>query len=123
MPETTDLYFLLKNEKIDEFNTAVENLTDIPLQNLNLRFIDLQKTNLMFADLRGSYFSRSDLRGVNLSHAKLEGCSFHSAKVSGVYFPKNLSADEIHNSVLHGFRVRTSDEKPFNEGSLRGKSE
>lgn len=123
MSDSIDLYFLLKNEKIDEFNTAVENVTDVQLQNLNLRFIDLQNANLMYADLRGSYFSRSDLRGVNLSHAKLEGCSFHSAKISGVYFPKDLSADEIHNSVLHGLRVRTSDSEPFNEGVLRGKSE
>ena len=118
-----NLYFLLKNEKIDEFNTSVEGKADIPLQNLNLRFINLQHANLRYADLRGSYMSRADLRGVNLSNAKLEGSSFHSAKISGTYFPKNLAADEIKNSVVYGTRVRTSDEEPFNDGHLISKSE
>ena len=123
MADLDDLYFLLKNEKIDEFNSKVEGLQDIPLQNLNLRYVNLQHANLEYADLRGSYFSRSDLRGVNLSHAKIEGASFHSTKISGVYFPKNVLPEEIHISVMYGTRVRTTDLDVFNEGPLRGKSE
>ena len=123
MADLDNLYYLLKNEQIDEFNSKVDGLSLIPLQNLNLRFINLQKANLRYADLRGAYMSRSDLRGVNLTNALLEGSSFHSAKISGTYFPKNLSAEEIKNSVMYGTRVRTTDTDAFNDGHLIGKSE
>ncbi len=49
--------------------------------------------------------------------ANLEGASMHMARVSGAYFPKNISALEIKNSVNIGTRIRTSDNDNIHEGS------
>lgn len=43
---------------------------------------------------------------MDLSSAKLAGASIHGAKISGVYFPVDLSADEILMSLEHGTRLR-----------------
>ena len=57
-------------------------------------------------DFSHSYFRQADLRGVDLSQANLEGASIHSARIAGAYFPKEISADEILLSFMHGTRMR-----------------
>lgn len=109
MSINTELYYLLKSEKIDEFNKKVDGLRDYNLSRCNLRGRNLQNANLKYANLEGAYLSHCNLKGVNLSKAKLEGASIHLAKISGVYFPKNITALEIANSISHGTRIRTKD--------------
>ena len=113
--EKHDLYLLLRKERIAEFNKVVENTRDYDLQNINLRGRNLSNANLKFADLRGAYLANSNLKGVNLSHAHLEGASLHRARISGVYFPKNVGAQEILNSVNYGTRIRTSGNNDVHE--------
>ncbi|NIV31835.1 MAG: hypothetical protein GWN58_20815, partial [Anaerolineae bacterium] len=51
-------------------------------------------------------FRQADLRGLDLRQTRLEGASIHGAKVAGVYFPEDLSAEEIQLSLLQGTRMR-----------------
>jgi uncharacterized protein YjbI with pentapeptide repeats len=113
--EKQDLILLLRKERIDDFNMAVANKTDYDLQNINLRGRHLVGANFKHADLCGAYLANCNLKGINMSHAQLEGASLHRAKISGVYFPKNVRADEILNSVNYGTRIRTSDSDKIHE--------
>jgi len=98
---------LLREGNIEEFNREVEKSNDrVDLENCNLRGLDLRETNLKRANLKNSYLKMADLRGVDLSEALLEGASINKARISGVYFPKELSAEEILLSVEHGTRLR-----------------
>ncbi|MCB0282803.1 MAG: pentapeptide repeat-containing protein [Calditrichae bacterium] len=116
--EKRDLYLLLKKERIKEFNEKVANAKELDLQNVNLRGRNLTNANLKYADLRGAYLANSNLKGVNLSHAMLEGASLHRARISGVYFPKNVDAQEILNTINYGTRIRTSDNTEIHENDL-----
>lgn len=98
---------LLRDGKIDEFNREVSKLEDrVDLENCNLRGLDLRNANLKRANLKDSYLKMADLRGVDLSEAILQGASLNKARISGVYFPKEISAEEILLSVEHGTRIR-----------------
>ncbi len=105
------LYVLLRKERIPEFNKAVEGQKEFDLTNINLRGRNLTGANFKYADLRGAYLANCTLKGINFSHARLEGASMHRARISGVYFPKNVSAEEILNTVNYGTRIRTGDDE------------
>jgi len=109
--EKHDLYMLLRQERISDFNKAVKDKDGYDLKNINLRGRNLTGVNFKYADLRGAYLGNCTLKGINFSHANLEGASMHRAKISGVYFPKNILADEILNAVNHGTRIRTTDDE------------
>ncbi len=113
--EKQELILLLRKERIDDFNKAVANKTNYDLQNINLRGRHLVGANFKHADLCGAYLANCNLKGINLSRAKLEGASLHRAKISGVYFPKNVRADEILNSINYGTRIRTTDSDEVHE--------
>lgn len=104
-----DLYLLLRKEHITEFNKAVEGQNGYDLKNINLRGRNLTGANFKFADMSGAYLANCTLKGINFTHANMEGASLHRARISGVYFPKNVSAEEILNSVNYGTRIRTTD--------------
>ena len=100
------LYILLREGKIDEFNkrrAAGEScdLTDCDFRNVDLRGIDASDL-----DFSGCYFHQTDLRAVDLRQSSLEGASINGARISGTYFPKELSAEEIGLSLVHGIRMR-----------------
>ncbi len=100
-------HILLREGKIDEFNKEIEKLNErVDLENCNLRGLDLRGANLKRANLKNSYLKLADLRGVDLSEALLEGASFNHARISGVYFPPDISPEEILLSVEHGTRIR-----------------
>jgi len=44
-----------------------------------------------------------------LSTTLLDGASIGGAKISGTLFPRNLDAEEITLSLVHGTRMRTFD--------------
>ena len=102
------LYRLLREGHIDAFNEARERGESSDLTNCDFRGVDLRGMNADGLDLSGCYFRQADLRGIDFSSARLEGSSIHATKISGVYFPVELSADEITLSLIHGTRLRYS---------------
>lgn len=99
-------YMLLRDGKIEDFNTARERGETITLAGMDLRGLDLRGINPQGLDFSNCYFRQSDLRGIDWSGARLEGASIHAAKISGCYFPAALSAEEIRLSLEHGTRMR-----------------
>ena len=110
LPKITQdpLYQLLRSGEIEAFNKrrAAGELCD--LTNCDFRNVDLRNIEADGLDLTGCYFRQSDLRGVDLSKTKMDGASINGARISGVFFPRELSADEINLSIVHGTRMRYS---------------
>jgi uncharacterized protein YjbI with pentapeptide repeats len=103
------LYRLLREGEIEEFNRRVAAGEQVDLVSCDFRHLNLQGLNADGLDFSNSYFRQTDLRGVDFSRCKsLEGASIHAAKISGVYFPQQISADEILLSLEHGTRLRYS---------------
>ena len=100
------LYRLLREGKIDDFNLACDKGEIPDLINSDMRGLSLSGLNASGIDMKGCYFRQADLRGVDFSHTNLDGASIHAAKISGCVFPKELSADEIMLSLVHGTRMR-----------------
>lgn len=107
-PQITDdpMYRLLREGAVEEFNTRRTDGEACDLKGCDFRTLDLRKLDAKGLDLRDCYFRQADLRGVDLSDANLEGASINAAKISGVFFPKQLSAEEINLSLTHGTRMR-----------------
>lgn len=100
------MYQLLRTGKVEEFNARRAAGEACNLTGADFRGLDLRGLDAAGLDLSNSYFRQADLRGVNLGTAILDGASLHGAKISGVYFPVDLSADEILMSLEHGTRLR-----------------
>jgi len=104
--KTDELYRLLREGKIKEFNSRRESGEDCDLKAADFRNVDLKGLNADGLDLSDCYFRMCNLRGIDFSNTRLEGASIHGAQISGVYFPAELSADEILLSLEHGTRMR-----------------
>lgn len=102
------MYGFLQEDNIAAFNSAREEGAEVDLKNAKFRAFDLKGANLNGLDLSGAYFKNADLRGADLRDCELEGCSFFNAKISGVYFPVEISPEEIALSLVHGTRLRIS---------------
>ena len=109
-PQINDdpMYRLLREGAVEEFNTRRSGGEECDLRGCDFRHLDLRKLDARGLDLRDCYFRQSDLRGVDLSEARLEGASINAAKISGAYFPRDLSAEELTLSLVHGIRMRCS---------------
>ena len=107
-PEIKDneLYQLLKKGKIKEFNKRRAAGEGVDLVHADFRGCDLRDLDADGLDLSCCYFHQTDLRGLDLRNTNLEGASINGARISGVYFPAELSAEEITLSLLHGTRLR-----------------
>ncbi|MFK5947820.1 MAG: pentapeptide repeat-containing protein [Methylococcales bacterium] len=101
-----ELYRLLREGKIDEFNSRKENGESCDLKSSDFRNVDLTGLNANGLDLSNCYFRMSNLRGIDFSSTRLEGASIHGAQISGVFFPSALEPDEILLSLEHGTRMR-----------------
>ena len=106
--KTDPLYQLLREGKIDEFNSRRVSGESCDLTGCDFRGLDLRGIQADGLDLSDGYFRQTDLRAVDLRNAQLEGASIHGAMISGVYFPKALNSDEIYLSLAHGTRMRYS---------------
>ena len=104
--KTDPLYRLLREGRVEVFNQEKANGKTCDLTHCDFRGLDLRELDANGLDLSGSYFRQADLRGVDLSQANMEGASIHSARIAGAYFPKEIPADEIHLSFMHGTRMR-----------------
>jgi uncharacterized protein YjbI with pentapeptide repeats len=100
------LYVLLREGNIEDFNTLREQGHGCDLTCCDFRGLNLRGLVAKGLDFSNSYFRQADLRGVDLSNSIMEGCSINGAKISGTLFPRELSADEITLSLLHGTRMR-----------------
>lgn len=101
-------YHCLREDNSDGFRKHTEGRPEIDFSNTDLRGIDLRAVDLSKVMLRGAYLRDADLRGQDLRHMDLEGCSLLGARIGGAYFPVNLAAQEIANSVQFGTRMRTT---------------
>ncbi len=104
-----ELYRLLRDENIEEFNRLRAKGRACKLSGVDLRCLDLPGMEAENSDFSNSYFRRSNLSGVNFTTCNLEGASIRSASISGTYFPPSISADEITLSIEHGTRMRLKD--------------
>lgn len=100
------LYRLLRDGKIDEFNTRRAGGESCDLTGADFRSVDLTGLNADDLDLSNCYFRMSNLRGIDFSSTKLEGASIHGAQISGTFFPMTIDANEILLSLEHGTRMR-----------------
>ena len=100
------MYLLLREGKIAEFNKHKAAGKTCDLRNCDFRALELKGLDAEGLDFSGSYFRLTDLRGIDFSKSKMDGASIHEAKISGVYFPKELSSDEITMSLIRGTRMR-----------------
>lgn len=100
------MYHLLREEKIDEFNSRKAAGEAVDLKHCDFRGLDLRGMDASGIDFTGSYFRQADLRGIDFSSSVLRECSINGAKISGVYFPPELMPEEITMSLSHGTRMR-----------------
>ncbi len=107
-PEFKDneMYRLLRDENIEEFNKRKEVGETCDFVCADFRNLKLTGINADGIDFSGSYFRSCDLRGVDFSLSKMEGTSIHDAQISGALFPTALRAEEISLSLNHGTRMR-----------------
>jgi len=104
--KSDNMYQLLREERVKEFNELREQGIEAELQNCDFRGVDLRGINSDGLDLSHCYFRQANLRGIDFSNTQLQGASINAAKVSGALFPEELSADEITLSLVHGTRMR-----------------
>ena len=100
------LYQLLRQEDIKAFNEQRETLSTAELKNGDYRGRDLRNMNAAGLDFSNSYFRNADLSGIDFRTTNLQGASLLDAKLSGVYFPAELSPEEIRLSLDTGTRLR-----------------
>ena len=103
------LYQLLRDGKVKEFNEQRTAGQTPDFSGLDFRGLDLRGIDAQGLDMSHGYFRQADLRGVDFSETRLEGASINAAKVSGTLVPRELSAEEITLSLLHGTRMRYRD--------------
>ncbi len=99
---------LLCHGDIESLNQTLEQMKIPSIRGADLCGIDLRKLHTKRLDMRDCHLRRTDLRGLDLSTALLDGASIGGAKISGTLFPRNLGAEEITLSLVHGTRMRTS---------------
>ena len=100
------LYQLLRQEDVKAFNEQRDKLDSSELKNGDYRGRDLRNLNAEGLDFSNAYFRNTDLSGIDFRTTNLEGASLLDAKVSGVYFPDELSPEEIRLSLQTGTRLR-----------------
>lgn len=100
------MYRLLREGRVKDFNDRKALGEKLDITGCDFRGLDLRGLNAQGLDLSNCYFRQTDLRGLDLSSCQLQGASINAAKVSGTLFPKELTADEITLSLLHGTRMR-----------------
>ncbi len=101
---------LLRHGDVKAVNQALKQMDSPSLRGADLCGMDLREIASCGLDMRDCHLRRTDLRGVDLSSALLDGASIGGAKISGTLFPKQLSAEEITLSLVHGTRMRSHDD-------------
>lgn len=105
------MYQLLREGKVDEFNSKKQSGEYCDFKSCDFRSLDLRGLNAVGLDFRDAYFRKCDLRGIDFRGSLLDGASINGAKISGAYFPVNIPAQEILLSLEHGTRLRVMHKK------------
>lgn len=100
------LYQMLRQEDVKAFNEHRDQLDTSQLKSGDYRGRDLRNMNARGLDFSNAYFRNTDLSGIDFRETNLEGASLMDAKISGVYFPDELSPEEIRLSLDTGSRMR-----------------
>lgn len=100
------LYKLLREGRVKDFNDRKKLGEKIDLTGCDFRGLDLRGLDAKGLDLSDCYFRQADLRGIDFSETRLAGASINGAHISGALFPKEISAEELTLSLLHGTRMR-----------------
>jgi len=90
------------------YHRIIEERDVVDFSSSDLRAVDLRNADISKVVLRGAYLRDADLRGLDLRDIDLEGCTMFNAKISGTFFPPELSAQELRNSIDYGTRIRMS---------------
>ena len=101
-----EMYILLQDEQMEEFNRKQAEGANFDLSGLDLRALDLRGLNTKGLNLTNCYLRNANLAGLDLSDCNLEGASMFQAHISGALFPKELAADELRLSIDLGTRLR-----------------
>ena len=101
-----ELYQLIRDDRIDEFNQRWTKGDRIDMRGLNFRNQDLRQLIVEDIDFSDCYFRGTDLRGLDMRSCNLTGATIFGAKISGVYFPEQISPQEIDLSLRYGTRMR-----------------
>lgn len=101
-----EMYQLLRDEKIAEFNKLKAQGKSCDLTGCDFRGLDLRQLDVRGLDLSNAYFRGADLRSLDFRGCKLNGASLADAKISGCFFPQDISAQEILLSLEQGTRLR-----------------
>jgi uncharacterized protein YjbI with pentapeptide repeats len=96
----------LRAGDLTTYHQQIEERDVVDFGDADLRAVDLRKADISKVILRGAYLRDADLRGVDLRGKDLEGCTLLRARVSGTFFPTELSAQELRNSVDLGTRIQ-----------------
>lgn len=100
------LYMFLRRDDVESFNRQRPKDGVVDFAEGDFRGLDLRHLDARDIDFTDAYFRSADLRGIDFRTACLEGASIAHAQISGVYFPVELTAEEILMSVQFGTRLR-----------------
>ena len=100
------MYLLVRNEKIDEFNSRRLKGEECNFSGLDFRGLDMRGLDLDNINFSNSYFRMANLGGIDMRTCNLEGASILNANISGTYFPIELHPEEIKLSEEHGTCMR-----------------
>jgi uncharacterized protein YjbI with pentapeptide repeats len=103
---TDEAFRQVRSGDVDGYHRSIATRTEVDFSYSDLRGTDLRNADLTKVKLTGAYLRDTDLRGQDLRQHNLEGCSLYHARISGVWFPADLSADEIRLSLEQGTRLR-----------------
>lgn len=98
----------LREGDVQHFQQHTAGREHIDFSSADLRGVDLRNVDVSKLILRDAYLREADLRGLDLRSVDMEGCSLHGAKIGGTYFPPDISAQEIANSIQYGTRLRVN---------------
>ncbi len=103
------MYKLLRKGKFKEFNKRREEGDKFNLAGLDLRAFDLRGLDTRGITLADAYLRNANLSGLNLLGCPMDGASIHDANISGVFFPSDITSDEIRLSIKFGTRMRIKE--------------
>ena len=101
-----ELYRLLQEEQVEEFNRRRAAGEDFDTRGLDLRALDLRNLDTTGLDFTDCYLKNANLAGLDLREVPMEGASLFEARISGAFFPYELTAAEIRMSRTFGTRLR-----------------
>ena len=103
---TDEAFRQLRCGDVDGYHRSIATRTEVDFSFSDLRGTDMRNADLSKVKLTGAYLRDTDLRGQDLRNHNLEGCSLYHAHISGVWFPADISAEEIRLSLEQGTRLR-----------------